>query len=133
MTDRKAQLITLRAFLMLGDTAAIATFTAIVSVWPGPRGPSSNRPSVRLRLDNFRAIVRVGREPANFEDPVRSLLEMGLNRLRWLAKTVRHEPVRSLQALSGRVIVLLVLKHLIPERDHFGIEPSSFCRHLKPQ
>ena len=33
--------------------------------------------------------------------------------------------VRSLQALSGRVILLLVLKHLSPERDHFGIEPSA--------
>ncbi|MGB7834441.1 MAG: hypothetical protein WBL84_19760 [Xanthobacteraceae bacterium] len=37
MTDRKAQLVTLRAFLMLAViTVAIATFTAIVSVWPGP-------------------------------------------------------------------------------------------------
>jgi hypothetical protein len=35
MTDRKAQLVT--AFLMLAViTVAIATFTAIVSVWPGP-------------------------------------------------------------------------------------------------
>ena len=37
MTDRKAQLVTLRAFLMLAViTVAIATFTAIVSVWLGP-------------------------------------------------------------------------------------------------
>jgi|SoimicmetaTmtHMC_FD_contig_31_874633_length_263_multi_3_in_0_out_0_2 hypothetical protein len=37
MTDRKAQLVTLRAFLMLAViTVAIATFTAVVSVWPGP-------------------------------------------------------------------------------------------------
>ena len=37
MTDRKAQLVTLRAFVMLAViTAAIATFTAMVSVWPGP-------------------------------------------------------------------------------------------------
>jgi hypothetical protein len=37
MTDRKAQLVTLRAFLMLAViTAAIATFTAMVSVWQGP-------------------------------------------------------------------------------------------------
>jgi hypothetical protein len=32
----QAQLITLRAFVMLAViTAAIATFTAMVSVWPG--------------------------------------------------------------------------------------------------
>jgi hypothetical protein len=37
MADRKAQLVTLRAFVMLAViTAAIATFTAIVGVWPGP-------------------------------------------------------------------------------------------------
>jgi hypothetical protein len=37
MTDRKAQLVTLRAFLMLAViTVAIATFKAIASVWPGP-------------------------------------------------------------------------------------------------
>jgi hypothetical protein len=37
MTDRKAQLVTLRVFLMLVViTVAIATFTAMVSVWPGP-------------------------------------------------------------------------------------------------
>ena len=37
MVDRKAQLITLGAFLMLAViTVAIATFTATVSVWPGP-------------------------------------------------------------------------------------------------
>jgi hypothetical protein len=37
MTDPKAQLVTLRAFLMLAViTVAIATFTARVTVWPGP-------------------------------------------------------------------------------------------------
>jgi hypothetical protein len=37
LTDRKAQLVTLRAFVMLAViTAASATFTAMVSVWPGP-------------------------------------------------------------------------------------------------
>jgi hypothetical protein len=62
-----------------------------------------------------------------------SLGEVALDCLRWLAKSVRHDAVRSLQAFSGRVVVLLVLKHLSPERDHFGIEPSSLCRHLEPQ
>ena len=37
MTDRKAQLVTLRAFVMLAViTAAIARFTAMVALWPGP-------------------------------------------------------------------------------------------------
>jgi hypothetical protein len=37
MTDRKAQLVTLRAFVMLAViTVAIATFTAMVGVWPRP-------------------------------------------------------------------------------------------------
>jgi hypothetical protein len=37
MADRKTQLVTLTAFLMLAViTVVIATFTAIVSVWPGP-------------------------------------------------------------------------------------------------
>ena len=39
----KAQLVTLSAFLMLAViTVAIGTFTAIVSVWPGPPLPSQS-------------------------------------------------------------------------------------------
>jgi hypothetical protein len=48
---------------------------------------------------------------------------------------VRHLGVHRLVAycLSGRVILLLVLKHLFPESDHLGIESSGLCRHLERQ
>jgi hypothetical protein len=69
LTYRKAQLVTLRAFLMLAViTVAIATFTAIVSVWSGAlEDPPSNRPSLsRLQINCATAIVEMRRHPTNF-------------------------------------------------------------------
>ena len=67
MTDRKAQLVTLRAFVMLAViTAAIATFTVIVSVWPGPYRTLLEPSLTRLQIDGLTSIVGTRRQPPNF-------------------------------------------------------------------
>ena len=64
MTDRKAQLVTLRAFLMLAViNAAVATFQPWLACGRGPR--SYNRPLVRLGLAQLAAVVRIRGHPTN--------------------------------------------------------------------